>query len=149
VSGAGGAGKRNAGVGVMAKDLYLPRNRYRAALQRQRDRIADGLRFEAVDNDVTGNKYTHASWGLCSRDHGAWPDAEDHLWPDQFAAHGRVAPKYRNQHQPCPMQNKGGAQGCFYSCRIFHSGEIGPSKRDDALALYDAAILKATGASNG
>lgn len=120
--------------------LDLPNSRYVAALKRQRDRIAAGLRFEADDSNEIGNKYTHASWGLCRRDAGAWPDAEDHLWPEQFVERGRVAPKYRRQHQPCPMQKKSGPNGCFYSCRIFKYGEITKNKREEAVALYDALL---------
>lgn len=120
--------------------LYLPQPRYIAALKRQRDRIANGLPFQAFDSDEIGNKYTHAAWGLCSEDKEAWPDAQDHLWPEQFEQRGRVAPKYLRQNQPCPMQTKGGPSGCFYRCRIFKTREIGPKKRDEAVALYDAAL---------
>lgn len=130
----------------MTKELYLSKDRYVAALYRQRDRIISGEPFVAVDSDVRGDKWTHASWGLCSRDAGAWPDAEDHLWPEQYSEHGRVAPKYRGQAQPCPMQRKGGGTGCFYSCRIFQSGEISARKRVMAVDLYEAAIAKARGA---
>lgn len=121
--------------------------RYLAALYRQRDRIIAGAAFEAVDSDVIGDKYTHASWGLCSDDAEAWPDAEDHLWPEQFVANGRVAPKYRSQHQVCPMQRKSGPSGCFYSCRIFKGDEITASKRTKAVELYEQAIAKARSAA--
>lgn len=127
--------------------LYLSNERYVAALYRQRDRIIAGAAFHAVDCDAIGAKSTHASWGLCSEDQSAWPDAEDHLWPDQFEAHGRIAPKYCNDHQPCPMQKKGGGTGCFYSCRIFKSGEINERKRYQAVALYENAIAKARSAA--
>jgi hypothetical protein len=120
--------------------LDMTQERYVAALKRQRARIADGLEFTAVDSDQTGNKFTHASWGLCSNDKEAWPDAQDHLWPDKFAERGRVAPKYRNPKQLCPMQKKGGPNGCFYSCRIFKHREINQNKREESIALYDAAL---------
>ncbi len=124
------------------KELYMSDERYLAALYRQRDRIISGLSFDADDSDQIGDKYTHASWGLCSEDKGAWPDAEDHLWPDQFTENGRVAPKYRNEHQPCPMQTKGGGTGCFYSCRIFKHGTITAKKRIEAIELYEKRIGK-------
>lgn len=133
------------------KDLYLSNERYIVALERQRDRIAAGLKFEAVDSDTPGDKWTHASWGLCSRDAGAWPDAQDHLWPDQFREHGRVAPKYLRQHQPCPMQTKDGGSGCFYRCRIF-KGQLGANSAGTAVDLYDAAIraaMRATPTTEG
>lgn len=129
-------------------DLYLNNDRYLAALYRQRDRIASGLEFSAIDSDAIGAKFTHASWGLCSEDKEAWPDAEDHLWPDQFENSGRMAPKYRSETQPCPMQSKGGPTGCFFSCRIFKGGEISKNSRMHAIALYEAAIDKAREARN-
>lgn len=125
------------------KHLQLTKARYLAALIRQRDRIAAGLTFEAEDSDTLGNKYTHASWGLCTNDKEAWPDAKDHIWPDQFTNQGRVAPKYRTDTQSCPMQTKGGGPGCFYSCRIFKHGTITKDARVEASALYDGAIAKA------
>lgn len=128
-------------------DLYLSNERYLTALYRQRDRIIAGAAFSAVDSDVVGDKFTHASWGLCSAERNAWPDAEDHLWPDQFEQHDRIAPKYRNEHQPCPMQRQGGGTGCFYSCRIFKDREVTARSRPAAIALYEAAIAKARGAS--
>lgn len=126
---------------MSGNSLHLSDDRYLAALYRQRDRIIAGLPFEAEDSDQIGNKYTHASWGLCSRDAGAWPDADDHLWPEQFAESGRVAPKYRRERQPCPMQRKGGPTGCFYSCEIF-KGRMGPKSRQRAIDLYEAQIGK-------
>lgn len=126
-------------------DLYMSNERYLAALYRQRDRIIAGEPFVAWDDDTPGNKDTHASWGLCNNDAAAWPDAEDHLWPDQFENNGRVAPKYRGQHQPCPIQTKGGATGCFYRCRIFKS-QMGPKSRQTAIDLYEAQIGKVRGA---
>ncbi len=126
----------------MTKNLYLPQDRYVAALYRQRDRIIAGLPFEMDDSDDIGNKYTHASWGLCSNDAEAWPDRDDHLWPDQFDQ-GRVAPKYRGERQPCPMQTKGGGTGCFYSCRIFKHGTVKAGDCQKAIELYEEAIGKA------
>ena len=126
----------------MADDLYMTKVRFVAALKRQRDRIAGGIEFVAADSDVTGDKWTHASWGLCSRDAEAWPDADDHLWPDQFLERGRVAPKYLKNGQRCPMAKKDGPNGCFYSCRIFKHREITRNKRDEAVSLYDAAIAR-------
>lgn len=127
-------------------EFYISNDRYLAALHRQRDRIVAGLEFEAEDSEVIGDKFTHASWGLCSKDAEAWPDAEDHIWPEQFSGHGRVAPKHRNDHQPCPMQTKGGGTGCFYSCRIFRGRRITKNTREEAIALYDDRIAKAEAA---
>lgn len=119
----------------------LPDDRYLAALYRQRDRIIAGLEFSAVDSDTIGDKYTEASWGLCSDDPAAWPDRQDHLWPEQFDK-GRVAPLYRTETQPCPMQRKGGGTGCFYSCRIFKGREVTKNTRAKAITLYEETIAK-------
>jgi hypothetical protein len=124
------------------RDLYLAQYRYRAALARQSARIGQGLPFDAVDDDTPGNKYTHASWGLCSREQAAWPDRNDHLWPDQFDE-GRVAPKYRKPEQRCPLDKRTNpdGNGCFYTCRIFK----GPRPdRQEAIRLYDEAITAST-----
>ena len=127
----------------MSADIYLSDDRYLAALRRQRDRIRAGAAFVAYDCEEIGAKETHASWGLCSSDAEAWPDAGDHMWPDQFTNHGRVSPKYRRKHQKCPMQTKGGATGCFYNCRIFKS-QLGRKSRDKAVQLYDERIAAVT-----
>jgi hypothetical protein len=137
---------REARAGVMS-DISMPDDRYLAALKRQRQRIADGLEFVAIDSEQIGNKFTHASWGLCSEDKEAWPDAEDHLWPDQFRERGRVAPRYREENQPCPFQIAGTPMGCFYQCRIFTYGTIGHEDRAAALDLYDQRIAAVEGAA--
>lgn len=125
----------------MGDRLHLTDDRYLAALYRQRDRIIAGAEFKAVDSDTIGDKFTEASWGLCSDEREAWPDREDHLWPEQFDQ-GRVAPKYRRNHHRCPMDRRQnpGANGCFSTCRIFKGGEINAGKRAEAIELYEAAI---------
>lgn len=123
------------------KDLKLSGRSYVAVLKRQRERIANWLDFSADDCKDWGNKSTSANWGLCSDQKEAWPHAEDHLWPEQFTNHGRVAPKYRRELQTCPMQTKGSSTGCFYNCMIF-KGAIKESDRQKAVELYDAHIEK-------
>ena len=129
------------------RDLYMSDDRYLAALKRIRGLIADGERLVAEDSDVTGDKWTHCSWGLCSMDKKAWPAPEDHLWPDQFEKHGRVAPKYRNEPHKCPMDRRenAGGSGCFYDCRVFKRRKDPRVDRETALRLYDAEITKAEG----
>lgn len=121
-------------------DLYLSQDRYVAALQRQRSRIANGLSFVLEDSDAPGDRYTHASWGLCSNDKEAWPDRDDHLWPDQFD-NGRVAPLYRKGAQTCPFDSRGDGQpdGCFYGCVLF-GGKLAGRDRHHAINLYDEQI---------
>lgn len=124
--------------------LFLSQERYVVALERQRDRIAKGLKLEAIDSDVPGNRFVHVSWGLCSIERAAWPDAHDHIWPDQFRKQGRVAPKYRTDAQRCPLQSGGYPFGCYHSCRAFKR-ELGPESAGKVVNLYDAAIRRATG----
>lgn len=129
-------------------NLYLSDERYLVALERQKGRIEEGLELDLDDSNETGNKHTHCSWGLCSEDKEAWPDAEDHLWPDQFKKEGRVAPKYHDMgRQPCPFdartsaqRNKGFVNGCFFTCRFFRPRGQEQPDRGEALHLYDVAI---------
>lgn len=123
--------------------LYLPQERYIAVLNRQRDRIAKGIPLVLDDSDEIGNKHTSATWGLCSEEVEAWPDAEDHLWPDDFNKHKRVAPKYQRENQMCPFdaREKPTGNGCFYTCRLFR-GRYPTPNRDEALALYDQRIAQ-------
>jgi hypothetical protein len=133
--------------------LSMPQDRYVAALERQRSRIAAGIELTYVDDTTPGDKSTHCSWGLCSRDKEAWPDAGDHLWPDQFENDGRVAPKYLVQGQLCPfdtdvnarghIRDEGDPQGCFYRCRYFQARHLGPAPdQKRALELYDEQLSK-------
>lgn len=127
-------------------DLYLSNERYLAVLERQKARIESGLALQLDDSTTPGNKYTHASWGLCSGDKEAWPDIEDQLFPDQFVKYGRVAPKYLQEPQRCPFdrRSEGSATGCFYKCRLFNpqKGQAIPSAKE-AVVLYDIRIQAA------
>lgn len=127
----------------MSSRLHLSDARFLAALRRIRSLIESGVSQEAVDSTAPGNKYTHCTWGLCSKKRDAWPDAEDHLWPDLFFKEGRFAPKYTSRRQSCPLREKAGSRGCFYDCAVFQAknGQRPPT-REQALALYDAAIAK-------
>lgn len=140
----------------MARDLYMSDERYLKALKRIRQQIAEGPELSYYDDTTIGNKDTSATWGLCSSFAEQWPDAEDHLWSDQFRDGGRVAPKYRVRGQSCPfddpedgyarMDNLEDPRGCFWRCRVFqagHRGFIGPPSREEALELYDLAIERA------
>jgi len=131
--------------------LYMSHEQYTAALQRQRQRIADGLKLDFWDDTTVGAKETHHAWGLCSTDKEAWPRAEDHLWPDQFLEDGRVAPKYRVNGQVCPFDTQktpkghiyetGNPTGCFYRCMFFQARRLGtPPNRKRALELYDDSL---------
>tara|TARA_Y100000310_G_scaffold338210_1_gene427226 strand:+ start:1386 stop:1772 length:387 start_codon:yes stop_codon:yes gene_type:complete len=120
----------------------MPDERFLAALKRIRADIAAGRKFEAADSDALGDKYNACSWGTCTRLPEHWPDTEDHLWPDQFVKHGRVAPLYHRDGQHCPMDKEppkdGHTFGCFHRCRVFGKGKT--PDREATLKLFDAAI---------
>lgn len=127
--------------------IYLPKERYIAALERIKKLIVKGEKLVAVDDTTPGDKSTTCSWGLCSEAKQAWPDAEDHLWPDQFLKYGRVAPKYLRNGHPCPIdartpaEHKKDLNGCFHTCRVFRA----KGKRPDAetvIEWYDMALNK-------
>lgn len=124
----------------MARDLNLSTERYIAALNRQRERIAGGLEFWAFDSTAPGAKETQASWGLCASDAGTWPEPADRLFPDEA---GRHTPKYRNAPHKCPMDTREGPSvggwGCFKTCRVF-KGRIKAADRYRALQLYDQEL---------
>lgn len=129
------------------KTLYLSDEQYLAALCRIRSQISLGLKLVFWDDETPGCKETHCSWGLCSKNKQQWPDAEDHIWPDQFRSQGRVAPLYTRNDQTCPFDmrtrpNKSG-DGCFWHCRIFQQKQ--EPTREEALALYDAEIARVDG----
>lgn len=125
--------------------LYMPKERYVAAMMRIRSRILLGLAMTAEDDTTIGSKSTACSWGLCSDDQASWPDAEDHLWPDQFAKHKRVAPKYLQEGQLCPLDRREPAeaslQGCFFTCRVFKpkKGDA-PLTRENVIKFYHHRI---------
>ncbi len=121
----------------MSRSIYMSDERYLAALKRMRDLIASGHRFTSHDDDSPGSKSSACSWGLCSDDKEAWPDAQDHLWPDQFTDQGRVAPLYLERHQMCPLdtREKHTGNGCFYTC-LHYAKRVRPTK-ERALGLYD------------
>lgn len=136
------------------RSIYMPQDRYVAALKRQRGRIEAGLEPFARDSDALGDKETVASWGLCSNEPEAWPHEQDHLWPDQFLLSLRVAPKYRTRGQRCPFDDVSldrhgrSPDGCFYRCRIFQTGRTVPGRppapgREEAIKLYDDAMSEA------
>jgi len=124
------------------RQTHLSDERYLAALKRLKAVVAQGVELNAEDSTTPGDKYTTTTWGLCSEDPAHWPDKFDHLWPHSFETEGRVAPLHLAQHQLCPFdkRDKGGVNGCFYSCRIFQ----GPKPtREQALELYDMRISQA------
>ncbi len=135
------------------EELELPTNRYLIALVRLRNRISDGLELGLSDSDAIGDSGECVSWGLCSRSKVTWPDAEDHLWPDEFLEGGRVSPKYGKIGDVCPFDDTSREDGltpppwgCYYRCRILRpkKGESRPDRKV-ALEMYDDVIRRVIG----
>lgn len=129
--------------------IYLPQERYVEALMRQRLRILHGLvELAGEDDETPGCKSTSCTWGLCSDETAAWPDAQDHLWPDQFEKHGRVAPLYREHNQLCPLDRRPAGHtdpnGCFYTCMFFKPRKGESLARGEVVKLYDKRLHEAT-----
>jgi hypothetical protein len=129
---------------MQKSSLTLPDDRYLAALERQRGRIENGNPLTFFDDTTSGNKDTSCSWGLCDNAVEAWPDPQDHLWPDQFTDRRRVAPLYRDNGQTCPLDTRPrpntGLSGCFYTCRIFQARRGQRPDREETLRLYDVEL---------
>jgi hypothetical protein len=126
-------------VTMTNRNLYLTDEQYWRAVERLRGIVASSTQLHAVDSNVIGDKYTSCTWGLCSDERVMWPTPDLHLWPDQFTKDGRIAPKYREDSQMCPMDKRSspGHNGCFYTCRIFNGEQM---SRGRALALIDAKL---------
>lgn len=129
----------------MSRLKKLTQERYIEALQRQRRRILSGeVSLSGYDDETPGCKSTECSWGLCSKEKAAWPDAQDHIWPDQFEQKGRMAPLKRRPHQPCPLDKRGfnGQNGCFWTC-MFFQGDARNLPQEKVIQLYDKRIAEA------
>jgi hypothetical protein len=135
------------------RSIKMTDERYLAALIRIKTLICKGVKLDADNSDYMGDKHNECTWGLCNDTKSAWPDAEDHLWPDQFIEHGRVAPLYTQAHQWCPLDKRmtddapESMNGCFYTCRVFQRSrktlkKHGPMSKhlDYVVELYDKAI---------
>lgn len=134
----------------------MSRADYLGILRSQRERIANGLAFDAWDCDDTGNKGMSCSWGMCSNDPAVFPEAKHHVWPLEFLEKGRqnnIALPNKCPLDPRPDHGRrwregdghDQLQGCFWKCRVFQ-GRSGvhvkspPLSRADVLALYDEKI---------
>jgi hypothetical protein len=119
------------------KERYLSHDRYIAALKRIKDQIINGSKLKYEDSNVTGDKYTTCSWGLCSMYREQW-EKEDII--RKFNS-GLVQTKQQDDNQPCPMDSKqeGEVWGCFYRCRIFQNLKNLPSQ-EETVRLYNITI---------
>jgi len=133
--------------------------RFQDALRRFRASIAAGAEMDADDCTMTGSKYTHSSWGLCScKNVKDYPEVNDHTFPQRIVDDMEnkypvlLSPRDPPKGAMCPMERPpkpNDLNGCFYRCRIFNpkKGTLPPGERvarpptrEEALALYDAMI---------
>lgn len=136
----------------------MPWPRFILALKRMKERISSGLESKLEDSNDWGDKYTRATWGMCSEDKEQWPDAEDHIWPYDFQKHGRVAPLHNQYYQYCPFDRDrykevkehdypGSTSGCFYRCMLFrpkaNDSKLWDGSSEGAVNLYSKAIEEA------
>jgi hypothetical protein len=138
--------------GIMVNERRtLTDERYLEALKRIRALIASGNPLHGYDDTTVGAKNNECSWGFCQEHQAYWPDAEDHIWPDQFVEQGRVAPISKDKHHWCPLDsglfgqfahghNQSATYGCFYRCAFFQRKGRKRPDREQVLARYDKAI---------
>lgn len=126
--------------------MYLTDKQYIEVLNRLRGRILDNLPLVADDCMVPGMKDTSCSWGLCSKDKETWLLPEEHIWPNQFLR-GRIAPKYRENHQLCPMDTREPGdevlRGCFFTCMVFKAKNKTLPAKEQTIRLFDKRIRQA------
>lgn len=122
----------------------LTNDQYVDTLRRIRDSIANGIALDADDCTLPGMKSTSCNWGLCSSLKDHYPSPELHTFPQDFVDYERMSALGCANTVKCPMRIKGsGGYGCFYSCRVFSRRGSKPT-REEALALYDEHIERAT-----
>jgi hypothetical protein len=78
-----------------------------------------GFKRSCYDSTDTGDKYTESNCGCCNNN---FTNKKTAMWPDEFP--GRKTMKHRKTRHLCPFdsRDKGGANGCFYTCMLFRGG---------------------------
>lgn len=131
------------------KDLYMFQEQYIETLKRQLALIEGGMEPVSVDSDTMGAKETAFTWGLCSNRRETYPTQDLHLFPEDFESHGRIAPKYYRDDQPCPLdmrtdkQRETDGNGCYYTCGHFQAYKH-PEKltRETVVERYKERLIK-------
>lgn len=124
-------------------DLYLTDEEYLRILQNLKDEIQNsGVQLVYENSDDFGNSYNYCSWGLCSISKNIAPEPTMHLWPDRFVKESKVAIKYRQPHQKCPLDKRQSENslGCFYSCCVFGKRRERLPRKEQILHLIDECI---------
>lgn len=122
--------------------LYLTDEEYLRILQNLKEEIQNDAKLVYENSDAPGDNYNYCSWGLCSISKSIAPEPTMHLWPDRFVKESKVAMKYRQPHQKCPLDKRqfSTSLGCFYSCRIFNKGRGKLPKPAEVLTLVNRCI---------
>lgn len=122
----------------------LPIKRFLLALKRLRKHV-EKTPFMADDCNMTGNKYTHCSWGMCCDVEAVYPDKQDYIWPEEKRRiGGHVEPLEPGKKMLCPhdLRKVKTLNGCFYTCaynKEFKTGRGNPSRKE-ALKRIDDRI---------
>ncbi len=138
--------------------MYLTDEQYLDLMKKIRKDIDGVTEIFAEDSTMIGNKYTITNIGLCAEafdekgsvfSKSKYVTRETAMWPKDFDKIGKVkydypqmfAMKYRQSNQLCPLdkRNKGGFNGCFYTCRAFKDKTL---TMQEVKCLYDEAIQK-------
>lgn len=122
--------------------LYLTDEEYLRILQNLKEEIQNGAQLVYENSDDQGNSYNFCSWGLCSISRNIAPEPIMHLWPDRFVKESKVAIKYRQPHQKCPLDQRvhESSFGCFYSCRVFGKRRERLPRKEQIFQLIDDCI---------
>jgi hypothetical protein len=91
--------ERGTGASEAASMGELTDDEWKAALKARREQVAT-VPYEAVDSDTIGDKYTHASWGMCARD--GWPRGLARPEGRPYAGDLRS----QQNHHRCPMDGR-------------------------------------------
>lgn len=122
--------------------LYLTDEEYLRILQNLKKEIQNDARLVYENSNAPGNSYNFCSWGLCSISKSIAPEPTMHLWPDRFIKESKVAMKYRQHHQKCPLDKRqvSTSLGCFYSCRVFGKRRERLPSKEKIFQLIDDCI---------
>lgn len=129
----------------------LTDDEYQILLERQRDRIASGLKREFWDDTTIGSKETVCSWGLSCTDYELRPEITWAKWPLDHPSFMYPVSKQRlygspsrQTHHKCPLdlREKGPYNsGCFYHCAMFSQPRDKQPGREQVIELYDKILL--------
>lgn len=125
-------------------EIHMTDEQYLDLLIRARRHLDTVGKVRSVDSTTIGDKYTETNVGLCNEE---LTTEETAMWPDEFPA--RKSMKYLRNHHHCPLDwrevSEDNFNGCFYTCRVFHSGLRDVEKMKQAFDMRIAEVQKEMG----